>query len=195
MQAVNIVYAVITIIAVLFLLSRYSRAHYAKGVRMAALWLAILALVFAGVVYWGDFKNTKFYNSLVSGSAAMKSDGSLEFSRGSDGHFHIYAKVNGQSVEFMVDTGASDIVLTKSDAKKLGFYPSELRFTKIYSTANGLSRGASVKLRNLEIGSYQTGEIYASVNEGELDTSLLGMSFLNKMKSYKIEGDKLIIQP
>lgn len=189
------IYAVVwSAIIISALLSR-GRGQFKRGAKMALGWLVIIAVVFGGVVYWPELKNSKFYNSLVAGSAAVNEDGSMEFSRADDGHFHINALVNGVSVEFMVDTGAADIVLTREDAKRVGFYESELVFNKIFTTANGRTRAASVKLKNLEIGKYQSGEIYASVNEGELDVSLLGMSFLDRMRSFRVEGDWLILTP
>jgi len=195
MEPTEIVYAAVTGIAVLALILGRSKAQYAHGAKMALWWIVILGLTFSVVVYWPEVQNSKLYTSLVGGSAKVHEDGSMEFTRGDDGHFHINAKVNGVSVEFMVDTGAADIVLTKKDAERAGFYANELEFNKLYTTANGKTRGASVKLKNLEVGNYQTGEIYASVNEGELDTSLLGMRFLDKMRQFRIEGDRLVIQP
>lgn len=189
------IYAIIWTVIILVALLGRSKAEYLKGAKTAFIWFVIIMAVFTAYTYWQDFKGSKFYTALVPGSALIKEDGTMEFTRAEDEHFHILAKVNGVNVRFLVDTGAADISLTQQDAKRIGFNLNDLKYNKLYSTANGTTRGASVKLKNIEIGDYQTGEFYASVNEGELRTSLLGMSFLNRMKSYKVEGDKLILQP
>lgn len=192
---IDLVYGALALVAIFSIMARKGRAQWKKGFVMAALWLVVLALVFTGVVYWPEVKNSKLYASLDAGSQVTNADGSMEFYRASDGHFHITAKINDQNIEFLVDTGAASITLTQKDAAKAGFYPGELNYNKLYSTANGYTRGAAVELKNLEIGKYQTGPIAASVNEGQLEMSLLGMVFLDKMKSYKIEGDKLVLIP
>ncbi len=172
-----------------------TKAEYFHDFKLALAWLGILAVIFAGYAYRDDFKSTKLYASLVPGSARTGEGGSMEFLRSKDGHFHIDATVNGVSVTFMVDTGAGGIVLTKNDAEKLGFNLHTLTYDTASSTANGITRSASVELRDIVIGRYHTGAIRAFINEGDLDNSLLGMRFLDTMKSYRIEGDKLIVYP
>lgn len=120
--------------------------------------------------------------------------GTLAFRKSEDGHFYIKAEVNGTPVLFLLDTGASSIVLTPQDAKRIGFDFKALRFNQVYNTANGRVMGASVKLHRLQIGSIAMDNIAASVNGAEMDKSLLGMRFLESLKSYKVEGDVLVLE-
>jgi clan AA aspartic protease (TIGR02281 family) len=112
---------------------------------------------------------------------------------GSGGHFVLEATVNGVPVTFLVDTGASSVVLTMEDAERLGFRPENLRFTERFASANGEVRAAPVVLRELRIGQFSMFDMPASVNEAPLRVSLLGMSFLKQLHGYGVEDGRLIL--
>lgn len=112
-----------------------------------------------------------------------------------DGHFYARAAVNGETVLFMVDTGATDIVLTMATAERLGFAQNQLRFDGVAETANGAVRTAGVRLGELSIGPVTLRDVPASVNEGALTNNLLGMRFLRALSSWRVEGDTLILVP
>lgn len=169
--------------------------NWGANAKMAAIWLVIILLVVGAATYWEDIANSKFAANLVPGHAIENEDGSVSFMKADDGHFHVDAIVNGKNIEFLLDTGASSISLTKSDAEKIGIDNNNLVYNKIYNTANGQVRGASVRLDSLEVGDILLRSVPASINDGEMDGSLLGMSFLNEMRSYKVEGNKLTIYP
>jgi clan AA aspartic protease (TIGR02281 family) len=113
---------------------------------------------------------------------------------GPHGHFLVEASVNGVPIDFMVDTGASEIVLSPQDAMQLGFTPGSLSFTQEFESANGTVRGAPVELRELRIGQYQLFDVAASVNETAMPISLLGMSFLRRLSSYEVADGRLILR-
>jgi clan AA aspartic protease (TIGR02281 family) len=113
---------------------------------------------------------------------------------GAGGHFVVEAVVNGAPVTFLVDTGASNIVLTMEDAERLGFRPESLRFTERFASANGEVRAAPVVLRELRIGQFSVFDMPASVNEAPLRVSLLGMSFLRRLHGYGVEDGRLILR-
>ena len=113
---------------------------------------------------------------------------------GSHGHFVIDAVVDGVPVTFLLDTGASEIVLTLDDARQLGFLPQSLEFSQRFRTANGEVRGAPVRLRELRIGQFSLYDLDASVNEAPLAISLLGMSFLDRLDGYRVEDGRLILR-
>jgi len=114
---------------------------------------------------------------------------------GADGHYAVEALVDGKRIAFLIDTGASDVVLSPRDAELLGFDARNLRFSKTYRTANGLVQGAPVNLRQIVIGSIQLNDVSASVNKSEMGRSLLGMSFLNRLSGFEIKGNSLILKP
>jgi aspartyl protease family protein len=113
---------------------------------------------------------------------------------GAGGHFVIDAAVNGVSVRFLVDTGASDVVLTLEDAAALGFEPRSLDFSRGYHTANGVVRAAPVVLRELRIGQYSLYDVDAAVNQAPIGISLLGMSFLDRLAGYEVDDGRLMLR-
>jgi aspartyl protease family protein len=113
---------------------------------------------------------------------------------GSHGHFVIDAVVDGVPLTFLLDTGASEIVLTLDDARQLGFLPQSLEFSQRFRTANGEVRGAPVRLRELRIGQFSLYDLDASVNEAPLAISLLGMSFLDRLNGYQVKDGRLILR-
>ena len=113
---------------------------------------------------------------------------------GAGGHYVVEAMVDGAPVTFLVDTGASDIVLTMADAERLGFQPATLRFTQRFATANGEVRGAPVVLREIRVGQFSLFNVPASVNEAPLRVSLLGMSFLRQLDGYGVENGRLVLR-
>lgn len=110
-----------------------------------------------------------------------------------NGHFIVDVAVNGTTIPFLIDSGASDVVLSASDAKRVGL-GGPLRYDLRYQTANGIVRAAPVQLREMRIGQLALRSIDASVNEGEMGISLLGMSFLNQLRGFEYDGDQLILR-
>ena len=124
------------------------------------------------------------------------SQGSYEMSvpAGANGHFMLAATANGTQVDFLVDTGASSIILNLEDAERLGINVHVLDFSATIRTANGEIRGAPVVLRELRVGQFRTEQVPALVISAPLDISLLGMSFLSRFKSFEMQGDRLILR-
>jgi clan AA aspartic protease (TIGR02281 family) len=116
----------------------------------------------------------------------------LVYPANEQGHVILDAAVDGASVRFLVDTGASLVTLTPADARAAGITPSELVFNRRVSTANGSTRMAPVTLREVRIGQLSIYDVPASVLE-HLNISLLGMSFLSRLQSYEMRDGKLTI--
>lgn len=108
------------------------------------------------------------------------------------GHFNLTATVNGAPVRFVLDTGASLVALTLDDARAAGIAPSDLVFDQTTQTANGRIRFASVTLREIRIEQLSIENVPAAVIEN-LEQSLLGMSFLKRVKSFEMREGKLTI--
>jgi len=108
------------------------------------------------------------------------------------GHVALTALVNGARVRFLVDTGASRVTLTSEDARNAGIGRSELVFNQRSQTANGLAREAPVTLREIRIEQLSIDNVPAAVNEN-LNVSLLGMSFLKRLKSFEMREGALTI--
>ena len=111
-----------------------------------------------------------------------------------DGHYWGVADVDGFPVNFMVDTGASVVVLTFRDAKRMRLKPEELDYKWKISTAGGETRGASVLLESIRIGGVEIENVEAMILRDGLEQNLLGMSFLGQLYSYEFRGKQMIIR-
>lgn len=174
--------------AVLLWFFAQNRASLGKLTQQALVWGLIFVGVIAAVGLWGDIRNT------VRPGNTLISDGySVELPRALDGHYYLTAKVNGAAVPFVVDTGASQIVLTRADAERAGLDTSELAYIGRANTANGEVRTAPVWLESIEFGPIRDEGITAVVNEGDMDQSLLGMDYLQRFSSIEIQNGRLIL--
>jgi aspartyl protease family protein len=120
--------------------------------------------------------------------------GTVALRVGSDRHFRAVAEINGQRVQVLIDTGASDVALTKDDARRIGIDPTRLAYNTPYRTANGTSFGARVQLASIKVGDIIVDDVAASVADGELGQSLLGMSFLRRLSSFEVRGEEMILR-
>ena len=161
-----------------------------------ALWSAIALVLVALYGYRFELAGvwSRVAGELVPSRARETGSGSIAFARGSDQHFRIDALVEGQPMRFLLDTGASGVVLSRQDAARLGYTPDRLSFTQIFETANGRTRGAPIRLKAIAIGPIAFTDVPASVNEGELRESLLGMRLLEQLSSIEIRNDTLLIR-
>jgi aspartyl protease family protein len=112
-----------------------------------------------------------------------------------DGHFWANASVNNTAVRFLVDTGATQVVLTPSDAQRLGFLPKDLVYDKKVITANGPSYAALVKLKSVGVGTSMVRNVDALVVQDGLSISLLGMSYLGRLSRFEATPSSLILHP
>jgi aspartyl protease family protein len=115
-----------------------------------------------------------------------------EFNADPQGHVYLDALVNGVPVHFLVDTGATLVTLTMSDAQAAGITPGEMNFTVRVSTANGVVAAAPVQLREIRIGQQSLYDVNALVHQN-LGVSLLGQSFLTRLRSYKMHDSRLTL--
>lgn len=119
--------------------------------------------------------------------AAMPS-GHTVLTMAPDGHYTGTFRINGKPIEAMVDTGASLVAINVSTARRLGFSPAALDFQHQVRTANGSTKAAHVVLGRIEIGSIRVRNVDAVVLGDEaLSSTLVGMSFMQKLKSYTAE--------
>lgn len=109
------------------------------------------------------------------------------------GHFLLDAAVNGSTVRFLVDTGASYVTLTAADARAAGIRAADLRFSGRAATANGEVRVAPVSLREIRLDQFTVQDVDAVVVDTPLGVSLLGMSFLKRLEGYEIRDGALIV--
>jgi len=154
--------------------------------------LMIWALIFLGVIaaygLWDDIRTT-----VVPQQAVLSDEGQIRVPRARDGHYYLTLQVNDEPVEFLVDTGASDMVLNADTAERLGIDPSALSYFGRAMTANGEVRTARVTLDTVALGPITDRDVSAWVNEGALAQSLLGMGYLQRFSGFEIRNNELIL--
>ncbi len=172
------------------------RERFTQAITAALLWVVVgLVLV---IVYSYRFELHEVADRvlvvLVPGHA-ISHGRSVEIGRTNAGDFAVSAQINGARVAMVLDTGASSVVLTRDDAKAAGLPLEVLTYTVNIDTANGRARAAPVTLDRIAIGGLEERSVEALVAQpGQLKTSLLGMSFLNRLQSWEVSGDRLLLR-
>lgn len=171
------------------------RQRFSEMAGNLATWGGIFAIVLIGYAYRDDLQlvASRVFGELVPGVAVVNEErGTASFRGGQDGHFKVNAGINGTEIQTIFDTGASAVVLTHSDAAKIGLNTDALRYDVRVSTANGTGNAAAVTLDRIDVGGIVRNNVRAFVAEdGMLDTSLLGMSYLGTLSRYAVTGNSL----
>ncbi len=162
------------------------RSRLGQALRTAAAWGLIFIGVAAGYGLWKDIRTDMIPSQIMTDS------GKMELPRAEDGHYYATLTINGTKVRFMADTGASNMVLSRKDAQRLGIDPDGLLYLGQASTANGQVRTAHVTLDSVDFGPFHDTPFAAWVNDGEMDGSLLGMDYLGKFR-IEIAGNRMIL--
>lgn len=163
------------------------RKNMGKMAQQAAIW----ALIFIGVIgaygLWEDISNN------VNPRQTILSESAIAVPRSNDGHYHLTLDVNGTAVDFVIDTGASQVVLSQRDAARIGIDANSLNYSGAASTANGVVRTAPVMLDHVRLGAITDRNVPAVVNGGEMDNSLLGMTYLGLYNRIEIANGELVL--
>lgn len=163
------------------------RNNMGKIAQQAAIW----ALIFIGVIgaygLWDDI------NRDVNPRQAMIDASTVSVPRSFDGHYHLILDINGTPVEFIVDTGASQVVLSQRDAARIGLDPADLTYSGSANTANGVVRTAPVVLDQVGLEGITDRNVPAVVNGGGMDRSLLGMTYLGLYNRIEITNGELVL--
>ena len=133
-------------------------------------------------------------SALPQAHSATYSD-SVEVPRDAMGHFRVEGRIDGRSLDFMIDTGASVIALTADDAAQLGIHPAESDYRVLLRTANGTVRAAPTTLDMVEVGDIALHNVAAVVMpDGALSENLLGMSFLSRLHHFDYSDGKMVLE-
>jgi aspartyl protease family protein len=184
-------YLILILVLALSSLGMMSRGRGSEVWRAARWWVGIFAVAILAAAFWPDVRPRLM--SIVDPAGGHSDGEQIIFRKGNDGHFYARLSINGRPTTFIVDTGASDLALTKVDAAAAGINMDTLVFDEISQTANGLSRGARVRLTSVALSGREFRNVSASVMGGDIDISLLGMSFLSRFGKLTIEGDRMIL--
>ncbi len=194
----GLTYNLIWLVALGAVLMVRIRARPGTVLKQAAIWV----LIGAGLILAYSFRDDvaalkdRIVAELLPHQGRVIADGqAVVFRRARGGHFIVEADVNGVTIPFLVDTGASDLVLSPADAQRLGFDLARLRYDRVFITANGRVKAASVMLSTVAIGPIVVHNVRASVNGVAMEGSLLGLSFLDRIGGYRVKGNTLTLLP
>ncbi len=166
----------------------HGRTTWNKTLQQAAVWGLIFLGAIAAYGLWGDISRTVLPQQTV-----FSDEGRIEVPRSPDGHYYLQTQVNGAPIRFVLDTGASMIVLTKEDAMRAGLNPDGLSYYSRAMTANGEVRTAPVRLESVTLGGFSDKNVTALVNEGEMNDSLMGMDYLQRWGKIEIAAGTLTL--
>ena len=172
------------------------RENFPKALAAIFFWVVFAILLAAGYTYRFELRDisNRVLTELLPGRAFTRGR-IVEIARGRAGDFGISAQVNGARIPMALDTGASAVVLTQEAAKAAGLPIEVLNYDVNVDTANGRTRAASVTLDRIGIGGIVERSVPALIAQpGQLRTNLLGMSFLNRLESWEVRGDRLIMR-
>lgn len=163
------------------------RGRIGLALRTAMAWGMIVIGLMAGYGLWQDIRVD------LHPRATVLDSGDIRVPRSQDGHFYLTATINGTDIDFLADTGATNIVLTAADARRLGIDPDKLIYLGEARTANGSVPTARITLPDISLGPFRDEGVSAWVNGGEMDISLLGMDYLGRYR-IEIDGDEMLLK-
>jgi aspartyl protease family protein len=177
--------------------ARQFHGRFADGVRALAVWAVLGVALVAGYSYrdLGAGVADRLLGELAPGRPAVGPGGEVTITRRSDGSFSVAATVDGHAQRFAFDTGASTVVLSAETAGAMGIRPQDEAYTVTVHTANGRARAAPIVIDTLAVGPIVARRVPALVTRpGALTTNLLGMTFLERLASYEVRGNRLILR-
>jgi len=163
------------------------RGRMGQMVRGLVSWGLIIVGLMAGYGLWNDM------SVKIMPQQSVADGGEIVLPRAPDGHYYVTLQIDGQPIDFMVDTGASGVVLSREDAERLGIDPESLAYLGQAQTANGTVRTSRITLEKVELGAFHEAKLRAFVTEGEMGGSLLGMDYLGRFK-IEIAGGEMILR-
>jgi aspartyl protease family protein len=165
-----------------------SRGNLNRSLQYGAVWGMIFVGGAAAVGVWQDIsRDAQRPQMVLSGS------NQIVVPKARDSHYYLTLDINEAPIRFVVDTGATDMVLTQADARRAGIDPASLNYLGTANTANGEVRTAFVRLNTVTLGPVTDSNVPAVVNQGQMQQSLLGMGYLQRWGRIEITGGELIL--
>jgi aspartyl protease family protein len=172
------------------------RLPISQMLRLTLGWLLIFALLLVGYSYRSELSAvvSRVSGDLL-GDRGQTVGGTLRVPMAEDGHFWVRARVNGTTLRFMVDSGATTTVISSSAATTAGVPVDQSGFPVVMETANGTARAHRARIDRLVLGPIESSDLAVLVSPTLGDTNLLGMNFLSSLESWRVEGRTLVLEP
>jgi aspartyl protease family protein len=171
------------------------QGRFLTALRYGSIWILIGLVLVTAYAFRpeAEFVFKRIIGAVIPSKPVSHQAGEESFSKSQDGHYYIDAEVNGESVRFLVDTGASMSVLPTDEAERLGINVAGLSFNRPFATANGQVLGATIRLEEIRIGGIVRNDVAAAVvpNEG---AALLGMSYFNTLEGFSFGNEILTLK-
>lgn len=193
-QAVHVIYLVgVLVLVASSLLVR--RIPIGQGLKMLAAWVMIFAAAFIIFTMKEDF--AALWNRVVletRGGVVQEERGQeLRVRRSPDGHFWVDARINGEPVRFLVDSGATTTSISRAVAERAGIEPST-GFPAMVRTANGIVSVERGRAETLKVGNIERRDVAVHISEAFGDMNVIGMNFLSSLSGWSVEGRTLILR-
>jgi aspartyl protease family protein len=189
-------YGAFALVLVSTVASRY-RGRFGAGLRDFAIWV-VIAIGIIGVYSFRDDLRPiadRIRAEMVPGTVLTPAPGQAMVTRRRDGSFYLDASANGTKLSFVFDTGATTVVLRSEDARRIGIAVDKLSYDAAVATANGRTLAAPVEIAALSVGGITERRIPALVaRPGTLHENLLGQTFLDRLASYSVENNRLMLK-
>ena len=171
------------------------RQRFPNALQSAAVWALIALVLVLAYTYRFELRDVsdRVLAEIIPGRAVTRGH-TVEVARGTGGSFAVATQVNGARIPMVLDTGASAVVLTQEAARTAGLPLEVLNYSVHVDTANGRAWAAPVTLDKVSIGGITERSVPALITQGGLRTNLLGMSFLNRLQSWEVRGDRLLLR-
>lgn len=170
--------------------------RWGEKARHAAIWVGIIAVLAVGFSYrtelTGVFQRVR--GDISGGYPVETAPRELVVTAADGGGFYVMGRVNGKVVRFLVDTGASETVLSPADAERIGLNLAAMTFDREAETANGIGHGAAVMVDSVAVGSIEVSDMPVLVNRAPMGQSLLGMTFLHRLESFQVKDGRLYLK-
>jgi aspartyl protease family protein len=176
---------------------REFHGRWMAGVQAMLFWAVLTVALIGAYSYRGELQVSvsRLLSEISPGEPVVGPGGEVSVARRLDGTFVVAVRAGGRDLRFIFDTGASTVVLTAESAQALGYSPANLSYIVPVMTANGRTMAAPVTLDSLTIGSITERRVRALVaRPGVLRENLLGMTFLERLASYEVRGNRLILR-
>ena len=192
-----LVYKIVLLVVVgAMALTLFRGERFVRALTSALVWVVFALILVVGYSYRFELNDVaeRVMAELVPGHAFTRGR-TVAITRAMTGDFAVTAQINGAKIAMVLDTGASSIVLSRDDAKAAGLPLEVLAYTVPIETANGRTRAAPVTLDRIAVGGLVERSVEALIAQpGQLKVSLLGMSFLNRLQSWEVRGDQLLLR-
>jgi aspartyl protease family protein len=173
------------------------RRRWTDGLRSLAIWSVAFAALVVVSARRDDLVGVldRMIGEVEPGRTVVTPEGEVVVARRVDGSFTLKGRINDRPTRFIFDTGASTVVLTAESAAASGFHPERLTYSVPVATANGRTLAAPITIETLAVGPISERRVQALVaRPGVLRENLLGMTFLERLASYEVRGNRLILR-